>query len=108
MTSATIGKWRRPAFITLCVVTAIGWLPFGLVLAAGLFATVFGCVANEGNSHPCVVAGIDFGEAIYVAGVSGWFMLVTWPLMLITLVAWVALAALFIIRRFTKTTQAAG
>jgi hypothetical protein len=106
MTKVAVGNWRLPAFITLWVVTVVGWLPFALVLSAGLFATAFGCVANEGDAHPCVVAGYDFGELIYIAGVSGWFMLVTWPLMLITLVVWIALAAVAVTRRFTKTVDA--
>ena len=106
MATTTRGTWRLPALITLCVVTVVGWLPFAAVLSAGLFATAFGCVANEAGAHPCVVGGVDFGEAIYVGGVSGWFMLVTWPFMLITLVVWFALAAVAVLKRFTKTTQA--
>lgn len=92
-------SWRLPAFITLSVVTVLGWAPFGAVLTSGLVATVFGCTLNEAGAHPCVVAGYDFGELLYVGGVSGWFMLVTWPLMLITLVAWLALAGVFVMRR---------
>jgi hypothetical protein len=100
-------SWRFPAFLTLCVVTAIAWLPFLLVLTAGLFATVFGCTLNEGDSHPCVVAGIDFGELLYVAGVSGWFMLVTFPFMLLTLLVWFVLGIVFMVRRAQARRAAA-
>lgn len=81
------------------MVTVLGWAPLAAVLATDLFASVFGCTVNEGRAHPCVVAGVDFGELLYVGGVSGWFMLVTWPLMLLSLLAWFVLGIRFIMRR---------
>lgn len=96
---ATTRNWKPVAFVTLCVVTAVAWAPFFSVLVAGLTATAFGCTLNEGNAHPCVVAGIDLGDTLYAMGVMGWLMLVTVPFMLLTLVVWAALAIVFISRR---------
>ncbi len=91
--------WHIPAFITLCVFTVVGWAPFAGVLFSGLFANYFGCTLNEAGVNPCVVAGIDWGETLAMMFVAGWFMLVTWPLMLLTFVAWIALGIVYIMRR---------
>lgn len=92
-------SWQLPAFITLCVLTVVGWAPLAGVLFSGLFAEYFGCTLNEAGTHPCVVAGIDWGGALSLMFVAGWLMLVTWPLMLLTFAAWVALAIVYIVRR---------
>ncbi len=92
--------WRLTAFITLCVLTVVGWAPFAGVLVSSLLAEAFGCTLNEAGTHPCVVAGIDWGGALSTMFVLGWLMLVTWPLMLLTPVAWIALGIIYIIRRW--------
>jgi hypothetical protein len=99
MASPPRSTGRLLAFITLCVLTVVGWAPLLGVLASSLFASSFGCTLNEGNLHPCVVAGIDFGGLLYTGFVGGWLMLVTWPFMLLTLVIWIVLGIAFIVRR---------
>jgi hypothetical protein len=94
--------WQLPAFITLCVLTVVGWAPLAGVLLSGLFASAFGCTLNEAGVYPCVVAGIDWGSMLATMFVAGWLMLVTWPLMLLTFVAWIALGILFVTRRMQR------
>lgn len=99
MAEPTRQSWRLPAFITLCVVTVLGWAPLVGVVASSLFASYFGCTLNEAGANPCVVGGIDWGEALAFAFVSGWFMLLTWPLILLSLLGWFVLEILFVMRR---------
>lgn len=89
---ATSG-WRRAyLLIPLTGATIVGFAPILSVIWAALFSQAFGCAVNEGASHPCVVAGIDYGEALYQGFVAGWLMLVVWPLALIVLVGWIGVA----------------
>lgn len=103
MTSTPKGTWRLVGFITLCVLTVVGWAPLLGVLLSSLFSNYFGCTLNEAGAQPCVVGGVDYGEALSVMFVAGWFMLVTWPFMLLTAVAWLALCVAFIVRRVRRT-----
>lgn len=95
-------SWHLPAFITLCVVTLVGWAPLAGVLVSSLVANSFGCTLNEAGTHPCVVAGVDWGGLLGFMFVAGWLMLVTWPLMLLTFVAWMALGIVSIVKRIQR------
>ncbi len=64
---------------------ALGSLFFGAsplfpVVMAALVAEWNGCALDEGNIHPCVILGIDFGEALYSMAVMFWFMFFTLPI----------------------------
>ena len=54
------------------------------------------------------VAGVDIGPLLYALGVSGWLMLAAFPLMLLTLVAWVGVAIWAIVRRLRRPPKVAG
>lgn len=82
--------WRRAyLIIPLTGATIVGYAPILSVVWAALFSNAFGCTVNEGASHPCVVAGVDYGDALYQSFVAGWLMLVVWPLALIVLAGWI-------------------
>lgn len=59
--------------------------PLGAILWSSAFAERHGCTLHEGFANPCVVDGVDHGERLYSAFVSGWFLLATGPLALILL-----------------------
>lgn len=69
----------RIVYIILLILLAICSAPIVSVWWASSFAQRHGCVLHEGFANPCVVNGVDHGERLYAAGVSGWLMLVTVP-----------------------------
>ena len=83
----------------LVVVTAIGWAPLASVVATGIVAGPYGCRVDEGSVHPCPTPYGDLGPLLYAGGMMGWFMLITFPLMLGTLVLWPILIVTWIRRR---------
>ncbi|MFL1463836.1 hypothetical protein ACI6QG_16625 [Roseococcus sp. DSY-14] len=68
--------------------TVLAWLPFLGVLLSSLIADALGCTLNEAAAHPCIVLGVDIGGALVTGFVLGWLMLVTWPVMMASLVGW--------------------
>ena len=86
--------------ITLGLVTLLGWAPFLSVLFTSAVARALGCQVSEAKVQPCPGPfGTDLGELLYFTGVMGWFMLVTWPVVLGTAIAWVLLLLRWIWRR---------
>lgn len=55
-------------------------LPLGIVILAGIPASIAGCQVDEGSVHPCNFLGFDIGELLYAMFVMGWFSLLTFPL----------------------------
>jgi hypothetical protein len=84
---------RRALLWLAAGATLLAWLPLFSVLTASLLANAYGCRLHEGFPNPCVIAGADRGETLYAMGVMGWFMLVTGPFMLLSLVGWPIYAA---------------
>lgn len=89
------------------MVTFVVWLPFLMVLTAGVITTQLGCRSDEAAAYPCFIAGRDMGGILYVMGMMGWVAIAMAPLMLLTIVAWLvfapALFALWMRRRNRRT-----
>ena len=82
---------RFPTATYLVVLGLIGLValaPLLSVFIAGGIASATGCTVDEGSSHPCVIAGTDWGETLYTMFVMGWFMFLTIPLGAIASMAW--------------------
>lgn len=94
---------RRWWLIPLALVTLLAWLPALLLVIALAASNATGCQVDEAGVHPCLVAGLDIGEALNVFMVSGWFMLVTLPVMAVTAIVWVVLGLYAAIRRLART-----
>lgn len=75
----------------LIIATVISWLPLLLVLLSVGIASALGCRLDEASVHPCRAGGMDLGPALSNGFISLWLLLFVWPVMLITLVAWVVL-----------------
>ena len=91
---------RRAWLLALVLVTLIAWLP-ALSLSAGLaIASLTGCQVHEGFAQPCQTWAGDIGGLLYGMTVMGWFLLITLPLMLITLAPWLVLGVIWLWRRF--------
>jgi uncharacterized membrane protein len=66
-------------------------MPLLLLLISIGIASTLGCQLTEATVHTCSVAGINLGPALSTGFIGGWLLLVVWPVMLITLVAWIVL-----------------
>lgn len=76
---------KRLVYIILWIITAVCSLPFLAVIWSSWFADKHGCTLNEAGYHPCVVNGIDWGDWLGAAFVSGWLGLITIPVGIATL-----------------------
>ena len=67
-----------------------GWVLAGIVVLAiapvlsafiaGGIASANDCTLNEGSIHTCMIAGSDWGNALYTMFVMGWLGMLTLPL----------------------------
>lgn len=74
--------------------------PLGAVMAASAIAEQAGCRLDEGSVHSCMISGTDWGDALYTAFVSGWFMLVTLPVAALAALVLLVLVLIDALRRF--------
>ena len=74
--------------------TLLVWLPLFSVLTAALLAIALDCRPHEAVVNPCVIAGVELGGTLYAMGVMGGLMLVTAPLMPLSLMGWATYAAI--------------
>ncbi|WP_426958227.1 hypothetical protein [Muricoccus radiodurans] len=83
----------------LVVLTLVGWAPVLSVAFTVIVANHYGCRVDEGSAHPCTGwGGQDIGPLLYTTGVMGWLMLVTFPVMMGTALAWIVLLVRWIRR----------
>jgi len=85
--------------ILISVAIALCLLPVASVVFSALTAGSAGCQLDEGNVHACVLGGHDYGDTLYVMFVSGWFALVTLPILLVMVPVWIVCEILHWARR---------
>ena len=64
----------------------VAFFPFGITFVAFEIAGLAHCQLDEGNIHPCYIAGHDFGELLYGMGVMGWYTVFFLPRAVIAIV----------------------
>ena len=77
----------RGIFIAYLVIVLFAAAPILSVVIASGIAHAYGARLDEAGSHPCVVHGVDIGGLLYDMFVAGWFMLLTIPLGLLSILA---------------------
>lgn len=87
--------FRRVVVVVLVLCIA----PLLSVLIAGGIASLKGCQLHEGFANPCVVAGRDIGELLYVMGMMVWPMLITLPVGVVVLAGWMGIEIFRSLRR---------
>lgn len=97
-------RWRSGPMLA---VTVLAWLPAILVAIAIGVRGLTGCQVDEGNVHPCPVAGYDIGDLLNTFFVSGWLMLATLPFMMLTALIWAA-RAVFLVGRALMARRSPG
>jgi hypothetical protein len=81
-------------------------MPLLLVLLSIGIASAFGCRLDEASVHPCRVAGMELGAALSDGFICLWLLLFVWPVMLLTLAAWIVLLVQKLARkRRARATQ---
>ena len=88
--------WARYLWLAVLLLL-IALAPVISVVVAGMLANANGCALDEGSVHPCLIAGADWGEALYTMGVAGWLALATLPFGVMALGA---LAIVLLVHRF--------
>jgi hypothetical protein len=74
--------------IAMLIVTVVCVLPLVSLLLSLAIANLAGCALDEGSVHPCVIAGFDFGTALYTMFVFTWLGLLTLPALGLALPLW--------------------
>ncbi|MFK4811445.1 hypothetical protein ACI3KW_14690 [Devosia sp. ZW T5_3] len=67
-------------WIVWAVILFLTILPLLSVLLAAAIADAHGCRLDEGNAHPCIVWGSDWGTTLYAMALMGWLMIASLPL----------------------------
>lgn len=80
---------RTALKLLLILVTFVVWLPIPLLIITVIVGTATGCTVNEADTHPCIVAGHDIGEALYDGLMMVWAIVLAFPFMIGTVVLWV-------------------
>ncbi|WP_172121701.1 MULTISPECIES: hypothetical protein [unclassified Devosia] len=71
--------WRF-YLLALAVIVFLALLPLMSVWLATSLADWHNCQLDEGSVHACMIAGADWGEALYAMALMGWLMLASIPL----------------------------
>lgn len=77
----------------------IGAAPLLVAVGAGALGSALGCTVNEGGASPCLVAGVDIGDALNSLFTMGWFSILTLPFAAIGFLAGLLVAILDAMRR---------
>lgn len=93
---------RRALILTLATLLLASLAPLVAVIWASWFADRHGCTLHEGFANPCIVNGQDWGDTLYTAFVSGWFMLITLPVALLAAAGLAGIAVLAVIRHIRE------
>jgi hypothetical protein len=77
---------RSRAIIGYLVIILFIASPTLSALIAGAIAKSHGCALNEGDVHPCVIGGTDYGGFLYNLLVFGWFFMGSIPFGIVGLI----------------------
>ena len=79
--------WSR-ATIGYLVIILFTASPMLSAAIAGSIASSHGCALNEGDVHPCIIGGTDYGGFLYNLLVFGWFFMGSIPLGIVGFIVW--------------------
>jgi hypothetical protein len=86
-------------FILLALIVLFAIHPILVSMLAGYVARSAGCNVDEGDIHPCVIAGRDYGALLYDMGTYLWAMIFTF---FAAEAALVILLVTYVIRRMLR------
>jgi hypothetical protein len=85
--------------IILALIALFAIHPILVSMLAGFIARAAGCRLDEGDIHPCVIAGRDYGAVLYDMGTYLWAMIFTF---FAAEAALVIVLATYVIRRLLR------
>ena len=77
--------YRKPIVLSIISFVA-GFLPLLITFLASAIAKSNSCKLHEGYSNPCILFGVDIGDALYAMGIMLWLSLVTLPIGIVVIV----------------------
>ena len=72
----------------MAILAGLALLPLLGIFVTAIVAGVFGCEVNEGGPTPCNVMNMDIGGVLSGMLTTGWFALITIPLLMVLLGLW--------------------
>jgi len=70
---------RRRILLIYCLIFLFAAAPLICVMIACGVASAAGSHVDEGGVHPCIIGGVDYGEAVLNLFMCGWLMFLTIP-----------------------------
>lgn len=86
-------RWMMGFCLLVCM------LPLAGVLVTSVVANSLGCRVDEGSVHPCYLAGVSIGGALYTLGVMGWLMIAALPIAAFLVLGWIVIEIVQFARR---------
>ena len=83
-------KWY---WIALLAIAVFSVLPLISGISAAYIAEAHGCRLDEGSVHPCIIGGVDWGEALYTMALLSWLMFFTFPAAFVLFIIWMIFLA---------------
>ena len=78
-------RYKKPVYLVIfSVIFAV--LPIISIAIAYGIASLNDCRVNEAGANPCMVFGMNVGDALYSMNVLGWFALFTIPIGVVGLI----------------------
>ena len=91
----------------MVILAGIALLPLLAILIMATVAGLLGCEVSESGPIPCAVFGTDIGGLLSSLMVTGWFGLMTIPLLMVLVSVWALLEAYIWGRQRRKLRRAA-
>ena len=93
--------------IAMAVAVVVCLLPFASLLVSVVVAKLGNCALDEGSVHPCVIAGVDLGAALYDMFVLTWLGLLTLPLLAFSVLLWIIVEVIAKVHRRNRAPSPA-
>ncbi|MFM9977429.1 MAG: hypothetical protein ACKVOP_05200 [Sphingomonadaceae bacterium] len=61
------------------LLVGIGIAPIAIAIATQLLGDAFGCSTNASGANPCLIGGVDIGDALYTGFMMGFLTILTAP-----------------------------
>jgi len=90
--------------ISFLAIAGFAALPPGLFYLGQIIAKTNGCVLHGGDSHPCVVLGVDLGGFLYATLYMGYVSIPFFAYGALALAVWVVAAGWELFKWFIRVT----
>jgi hypothetical protein len=89
---------RHKLLLAAVLLTLVAFAPLFSVLLAWGLTSLFHCQVGHGQAKACLVGGVDLTPTLMGMGLFGWWMAVSWILLIPAGLLW----AIWIVRAFLR------